>query len=230
MELHNAAPYTEAELRRFQQDEYNKPHKFMMIPMGYKYGPTFEYEIAALGFLVHHAEEAMPEGSVIVEIGSLLGKSAIAMASVTDQPIICIDPHNTEAWIYPRGMNDPEEMRDWRAQMGDTYEQFIENLEYFDVRHKIEVIKQYSDQAAREWDGRKIGMLFIDGDHSYKWCKHDFEAFEKHLVPGAIVVFHDFDAINFPGVFRYVSELIQFRKIKIQMIVGTMASFNVLNA
>jgi predicted O-methyltransferase YrrM len=229
MKLYSAVTYTEEEIRVLQQNEYDKPHKQMTIPMGYKYGPTYEFEVAALAFIAHHAESQMPEGSVIVEIGSLLGKSAIAMASVTDQPIVCIDPHNTEAWVYPRGMEDPEEMRDWRAQMGDTYEQFIENLEHFGVRDKIEVIKQYSDQAAREWDGRKIGMLFIDGDHSYKWAKHDFEAFEKHLVRGAVVVFHDFDAVNFPGVFKYVSELIQTRRATVQLLIGTMCWLHVNN-
>jgi len=222
--------HDKAKLRLMQLIEYDKPHKHMVIPMGYKYGPTYEYEIAALGYLAHHAEELMPEGSVIVEIGSLLGKTAIAMASVTDQPIVCIDPHDCESWVSPKGINAPRETRDWRHQMGDTYDIFIENLEAFGVRDQVEVVRQYSDQAAKEWDGRKIGMLFIDGDHSYEWCKHDFEAFEPYFIPGALVVFHDYDPIIFPGVFRYVSELLQTRRIRQQLQVGTLAAFNVNNS
>jgi predicted O-methyltransferase YrrM len=43
--------------------------------------------------------------------------------------------------------------------------------------------------AYRELD--EIGMLFIDGLHTYKQAKFDFEAFSDRLVDEGIILFHD---------------------------------------
>jgi predicted O-methyltransferase YrrM len=39
-------------------------------------------------------------------------------------------------------------------------------------------------------DGQ-IDVLFIDGDHSYEGCKHDFESYSALVRPGGMVLFHD---------------------------------------
>lgn len=39
--------------------------------------------------------------------------------------------------------------------------------------------------------GRKLDLLFIDGDHGYDGVKADFEAYRHFLREGAIVAFHD---------------------------------------
>jgi predicted O-methyltransferase YrrM len=36
-----------------------------------------------------------------------------------------------------------------------------------------------------------VEVLFIDGDHSYKGCREDFEMYSKLVKPGGIVAFHD---------------------------------------
>jgi 23S rRNA U2552 (ribose-2'-O)-methylase RlmE/FtsJ len=40
-------------------------------------------------------------------------------------------------------------------------------------------------------DGRKIDLLFIDGDHSYNGCKSDFEMYKSLVADSGIMVFHD---------------------------------------
>jgi predicted O-methyltransferase YrrM len=40
-------------------------------------------------------------------------------------------------------------------------------------------------------DGRKIDLLFIDGDHSYAGVKSDFEMYGSLVAPGGMVAFHD---------------------------------------
>lgn len=37
----------------------------------------------------------------------------------------------------------------------------------------------------------KYDLLFIDGDHSYKNCKKDYEEFSSEVKPGGMIVFHD---------------------------------------
>lgn len=50
-------------------------------------------------------------------------------------------------------------------------------------------------------------LIFIDGDHSYKGVKADFEAIKDELLPTDLVLFHDTVGEN--GVARFVSEIKQ---------------------
>jgi predicted O-methyltransferase YrrM len=47
------------------------------------------------------------------------------------------------------------------------------------------------DQLRVKLAGRKINLLFIDGDHSYDGVKNDFIAYLPFLAPGGRVAFHD---------------------------------------
>jgi predicted O-methyltransferase YrrM len=40
-------------------------------------------------------------------------------------------------------------------------------------------------------DGRKIDLLFIDGDHTYQGVKGDFEAYKSLVSPNGLIAFHD---------------------------------------
>jgi hypothetical protein len=55
---------------------------------------------------------------------------------------------------------------------------------------RVEVHRTYSHEVAVGWD-RPIGFLWIDGDHSYRGAKADFDGFVRHLLPGGVVAFHD---------------------------------------
>jgi hypothetical protein len=39
--------------------------------------------------------------------------------------------------------------------------------------------------------GRKLDLLFIDGDHTYEGIKSDFELYSGFVKPGGVVAFHD---------------------------------------
>ena len=51
-------------------------------------------------------------------------------------------------------------------------------------------IQSLSEKYLPKWD-KSIGMLFIDGDHSYDGVKKDIK-WIKHVIPGGIVAFHDY--------------------------------------
>ena len=59
-------------------------------------------------------------------------------------------------------------------------------------------------------DGEKITMLlffrcvFIDGDHSYKGVRADFEAWEPKIIKNGELAFHD---SNVEGVKKFLAEL-----------------------
>jgi predicted O-methyltransferase YrrM len=189
--------------------------------------------MAALAMMVDLAEGQYPEDSVIVEIGSLVGKSTIAMASVSSYHIVAIDPHEGD-WVWTeevtihKGIHAVEGIvRDRRFEMGDTYDRLVDNLNHYGVRDKVEIIKATSEEAAKAWDGRKICMMFIDGLHSREMVQHDFEAFQPYFVEDATIFFHDVST-SFPGVLEYVSMLVREEKVFPMFRTGSLLGAQVL--
>lgn len=45
-----------------------------------------------------------------------------------------------------------------------------------------------------------IDLLYVDGDHSYKAAKHDIEYFGKLVTRGGLILVHDVEHPQFPGV------------------------------
>ena len=53
-----------------------------------------------------------------------------------------------------------------------------------------------------------IGMLFIDGDHSYEGVTRDIRCHWANVVPGGLVLFHDGAPNNTPGYYSTVEKAI----------------------
>ena len=49
-----------------------------------------------------------------------------------------------------------------------------------------------SDDAAKEWDGREIDFVFVDGWHSYDAVVSDARNFASLLTPNGVVCFDDY--------------------------------------
>lgn len=117
----------------------------------------------------------------IVEIGSYIGASACcfgaALKAHGNGKLICIDTWNNDAMT--EGCKDT-----WREFQNNTneYKDLIRPVRGFstDVLEAVRTITQ------------KIDLLFIDGDHSYSAVKADWDTYKAFLVPGSIVVFHDY--------------------------------------
>lgn len=63
-----------------------------------------------------------------------------------------------------------------------------------------------SVEVAKTFKG-KVNVLFIDGDHSYKGCKADIQAWLPHLAENGVILFHDCDESS-TGVLWAVSEFV----------------------
>ena len=121
----------------------------------------------------------------IVEIGSFKGKSTVMLGKVAAHyglgPVMAIDPHNFNNAELEAHRTSPE---------ASSYEEFLKNVEAASVRDRVEVHRAYSTDMAAGWK-RPIGFLWIDGDHSYRGAKADFDGFMPHLQAGGVVAFHD---------------------------------------
>lgn len=149
----------------------------------------------------------VPSHMAIVELGSFKGQSACCLAAGAQAMppqsycgrahVFAIDP-----WDLPgnpmgkHGYADP--------QVRVTFERQVEQA---GLAEHVTPIQAFSYEAAEDWAGPDVGLLYIDGDHREAPILQDFEAWEKHLVKGAIVVFDDLDTRNNPGVRRAVTRL-----------------------
>jgi predicted O-methyltransferase YrrM len=151
-----------------------------------------------LRFIAMLAACSPAEGS-IVEIGSFKGKSTVGLATVCDRydldPVVAIDPH--------AGFLGPDV-----PHQSPTFDEFLASLKSAGVEHKVEFHRAFSRDVANNWN-RRIRLLWIDGDHSYRGCKEDFDLFSPYLSDGAIVAFHD--TLNaFDGPIRvFVEEILR---------------------
>ena len=144
-------------------------------------GFLLENEARFLGMMAACA----PRNGVIVEIGSFKGKSTVMLGKLSERyglgPIVAIDPHN---------FNNAELSEHRSAPGATSYDDFKKNLETAALSPHVEVQRDFSTEVAKSWN-RPIRLLWIDGDHSYRGAKADFDAFMPHLVPGGFVALHD---------------------------------------
>ena len=151
------------------------------------------------GFLLFKIAKSLRENSVIVEIGSFMGKSSCFIAEgigLKKIQFFCIDPWN-------------DHMKQKEAK--GTFSEFLQNTEKY--RSKIIVLRGFSYEIIKQWPShRKIDFLWIDGDHSYEGVKKDIHDWIPLVKKDSFICFHDYrDA---PGVKKAVDELVIDNKIK----------------
>ena len=129
----------------------------------------------------------MPINAKIVEIGSFMGLSALIMARTLygsgkyGARIFCVD-----TWEGSDEHKSMEVIR--KSLLFDTFEQniFESGLPTFFVP-----IRKDSVAASADFQDQSFDMIFIDGDHSYKGCLADIQAWYPKLKPGGIFLGHD---------------------------------------
>ncbi len=131
--------------------------------------------------LLHDLAETIRLPQMIVEIGTYQGKSIVAMALDAQTPCFAIDPHEPS-------VGDS-------FQFGDTDRAaLMANLVKAGVAWKVRLWDVQSQYAARGWPGHQIGLLFIDGVHSYEGVRADLTSWLPYVAVDGLVAFHDSNA------------------------------------
>jgi predicted O-methyltransferase YrrM len=109
----------------------------------------------------------------VVEIGSYKGKSTWYLArgladAESPYKVVSIDPHE-----------DPGQRNAYFA-----------TLDRHGLRDRVEPVVGYSHDAAQSFD-RRVGLLWIDGDHSYRGVREDFDDWFPRLEVGGWYAMHD---------------------------------------
>jgi len=138
-------------------------------------GSVTEAEAAALMRLAAD----VPSDACIVEVGSHRGRSTAALAlGAKGAPVYAIEPHEEFEGMYGSSFGPA----DRRA--------FFENMLRVGVVEDVRLVNLSSEVVSKGWT-RPIGLLWIDGDHTFEAVRRDFEAWQPFLRPGAVVAFHD---------------------------------------
>jgi MMP 1-O-methyltransferase len=93
-------------------------------------------------------------------------------------PVVAIDPHNSPILLKPQG-----------AELPSSYQDFLESIRLANLSDHVEPDLAYSTQISAGWD-RPIRLLWIDGDHTFKGAKEDFDGFFPHVVANGVVALH----------------------------------------
>jgi hypothetical protein len=106
------------------------------------------------------------------------------------------------------GIDPFEEYLDWSEKIDQTRISEKERITRETLAPYIEngrftLIKKYSDKALEDLEDNKYNFVYIDGDHSYKWVKHDIEKYWEKIKEGGILCGHD---RNLDGVKRALKE------------------------
>lgn len=150
---------------------------------------------------LHQLAGRVPAELAIVEVGAFRGASTTALALGAKAG------HGARVWsIDPWDL--PGNAPGRRGQYVDpaTRAAYEAQLRRHRVRSWVTTIQAFSNDAAADWSGPAIGLLFIDGDHTYDGVRTDIDAWTRHLAPGAVLAFDDYDTPKNPGVRQAVDE------------------------
>lgn len=137
----------------------------------------------------------------IVEIGNgSSGRSTVALGSLLQATrpelgrVVTLDPFET-----PDPLEGSED-----AAIAPTLARFRRHLADAGLSDRVQLIRRRSAEV--DWD-RPVGLLYVDGAHDYSSVASDFARFDRWILPGGYVVFHDY-AEYFPGVMMLVSQIL----------------------
>lgn len=129
----------------------------------------------------------------IVEVGSYLGRSTVAMARSTQGEVWALDNFKAHDIDVP--------------DRGSIYERFVENTKPYQNIHVIQMDHEEASKIPIEWlrgsPQEKPDMVFIDGDHGYSAVKRDLQIWKARIAPGGLLCGHD---LSWPGVSQALKE------------------------
>jgi predicted O-methyltransferase YrrM len=117
----------------------------------------------------------------VVEIGTASGGSLFLFTRVAsfEATLVSIDlPGGEFGGGYGR----------WRAPL---YRSFARAGQTIHLLRADSHARETRERLESILDGRRIDLLFIDGDHSCEGVKRDFEMYRELVIPGGIIAFHD---------------------------------------
>ncbi len=129
----------------------------------------------------------------IVEIGSYCGKSSVylgAGARDAGSTLICIDHHRGSEEHQPGEEYHDPELFDAQAGRMDTLHALRRTLRLANLEAHAVIWVSSSTTASRIWS-TPLGMVFIDGGHSFETARSDYAGWHDKVASGGVLAIHD---------------------------------------
>ncbi len=188
-----------------RQNYWNDPHFLSLFK---EIEPVRGWLGRGEAYLLYNAAKNCTGKGIIVEIGSWHGKSTIFIAKGSKAgktiPIYAIDPHT----------GSPENIKKYGSVW--TFDIFKKNLQKFNVADLVTPFVKTSRAVVKEWSGKPVEFLWIDGAHEFQFVNFDYHAWNPYLIDGGTIAFHD--TVIVPGPRKVVHDQLflgtQFKKIR----------------
>jgi len=118
---------------------------------------------------------------IVLEIGTARGGMLYCFSQLADP---CAEIISIDLPGAPNCGGQTDEEREFFATFGPDSQRFHfipENSRLHSTKEKV----------AKILNGRKVDLLFIDGDHSYAGVRSDFEMYREFMAPDGLLTLHD---------------------------------------
>lgn len=180
--------------------QMQKETLFENIPEGsfeYFFSKTDGMITLEQGLLLYDLAKSSENGC-IVEVGAYRGRSTVALGRGSLDgyrvPVYTIEPHEKFKGLYGWEFGP--------SDRGAFFKAMLDSGCY----HVVRLINMSSEYIAPSWE-KDISLLWIDGDHTYKGVRRDFDCWVPFLRESAIVAFDD-SLDPGAGPYRLIEELV----------------------
>ncbi|MBM4446958.1 MAG: class I SAM-dependent methyltransferase [Chloroflexi bacterium] len=128
-----------------------------------------------------------------LEIGSFCGKSTVYLGiacKMKGKTLFSIDHHRGSEEQQPGQPYFDADLFDNTTGLIDSFQYFRATIQKAGLEEVVVPMITKSHVAARDWV-TPLGLVFIDGGHSYETVMTDYQCWYPHLLPGGFLVFHD---------------------------------------
>ncbi len=183
----------------------------MATPELWKTIPSIWFDFQAI---YDEAVETAPAGSMLVEVGSFWGQSAVYLAEAAklankDLKVYCIDlfdmrPDNNDALFNPayKGLEPPIHAQYHNSQF-ETFAHFVDSTRL--SPDPLRILRMESLEAARLFKNEWLHFVFLDGDHEYDYVLKELRAWHPLIDLDGMIAGHDLTA-EFYGVEQAVKK------------------------
>ena len=146
-----------------------------------------------------------------VELGSWTGKSvAYCVVELINKPLENFKFYSVDTW---KGAAEHQEYD--MVKQDTLYDVFLENTN--PVKQYITPLREFSYEAANNFDDGSVNFCYVDADHSYEGVTKDLEAWWPKIKKGCYFGGDDYTK-GWPGVQHAVNDFFGNKGIKVKRV------------